>query len=48
LSTVEDLKAMFNRGIDLEFINVLRDRIFNKDRAAFIIYIELRHRDKVE
>jgi hypothetical protein len=48
LSTVEDLEAMFSRGIDLEFANVLRDRIFSKDRAAFIMCIELRHRDKVE
>jgi hypothetical protein len=48
LSTVEDLEAILNRGIDLEFANVSRDRIFSKDRAAFIIYIELRHRDKVK
>ena len=33
---VEDLKAIFNRGINLKFINILRDKIFNKDKANFL------------
>jgi hypothetical protein len=28
---------MFNRGINLKFTNILRDRIFNKDRAGFLL-----------
>jgi hypothetical protein len=28
---------MFNRGINLKFTNILGDRIFNKDRASFLL-----------
>jgi hypothetical protein len=27
---------MFNRGINLKFINILKDRVFNKDRAGLL------------
>jgi hypothetical protein len=33
---VEDPEAIFSRGIDLKFANVLRDRIFGEDRAGFL------------
>jgi hypothetical protein len=28
---------MFNRGINLKFTNILRDRIFNKNKASFLL-----------
>jgi hypothetical protein len=28
---------MFNRGINLKFINILRDKIFNKTGLAFFL-----------
>jgi hypothetical protein len=28
---------MFNRGINLKFINILKDRVFNKDRAGLFL-----------
>jgi hypothetical protein len=27
---------MFNRGINLKLINILRDRVFSKDRAGLL------------
>jgi hypothetical protein len=28
---------MFNRGINLKFTNILRDKIFNKNKAGFFL-----------
>ena len=28
---------MFNRGINLKLTNILRDRVFNKDRAGLLL-----------
>jgi len=28
---------MFNKGINLKFINILRDRVFNKNRASLFL-----------
>jgi hypothetical protein len=33
---VKDLKAIFGKGINLKLTNILRDRIYNKDRTGLL------------
>jgi hypothetical protein len=39
---------MFYISINLNITYYLRDRVFLKNRATFLIYKELRHRDKIK
>jgi hypothetical protein len=42
---VKDLEAIFRTRINFNTIDYLRDRVFLKDKASFLLLKELRYRD---